>query len=182
METWEDYPIVFITSNGNAWDPHKSHFAENEAVMLVSNGLIIEHNTQPPRVVFTEADLSKLYGKPVAWDEFNNAINAVYTSDNISLGYLLTEDELVQLDHPDFYAKLASLGVGCKPSLFAALCTECANLSHAAMALGSMLMDDNSCENFEATMSALLATAFATISAVSVGRSKGVNVEHLDKV
>ena len=171
METWENYLIVFITPEGNAWDPHTSHFVENEAAMLDSNGLNIEHNTRPPQILFTEADLSKLYGKPVAWIKFNDATDAVYTSDNISLGCPLTEDEVVKLDHPHFCDKLDSLGLGCKPSLFAALCTECANLSHAAMALGSMLMDDNSCENFEATMSALLATVFATICAVSAGRS-----------
>jgi hypothetical protein len=45
MENWENYPIVFITPDGNAWDPNTSHFAENEAAMLNSNGLIIEHDT-----------------------------------------------------------------------------------------------------------------------------------------
>jgi hypothetical protein len=58
----------------------------------------------------------------------------------------LTEGEVAKLDHPDFCAKLASLGVGCKPSLLAAKNTERANLSHAAMALGSMSMDDGSCD------------------------------------
>jgi hypothetical protein len=60
METWEDYPIVFISPDGNAWDPHKSHFAEDEAAMLDCNGLVIEHDTRPPWVLFTEADLCKL--------------------------------------------------------------------------------------------------------------------------
>ena len=86
MENWENYPIVFITLDGNAWDPNTSHFAENEAAMLDSNGLIIEHNTRLPHVLFTEADLGKLYGKTVGCDKFNNAINLVYTSDSISQG------------------------------------------------------------------------------------------------
>jgi hypothetical protein len=50
------------------------------------------------------------------------------------------------------------------------------------MAIGSMTMDDHSCENFETIMTAMLATAFATIGAVSAGKSKGVNAEHLTKV
>ncbi len=43
-------------------------------------------------------------------------------------------------------------------------------------------MDDHSCEIFESTVTALLAMVFATIGAVSVGKSKGVNAEHLAKV
>jgi hypothetical protein len=45
--------------------------------MLDSNGLIVDHNTQPSQVLFTVADLCKLYGEPVTWDKFNNAINQV---------------------------------------------------------------------------------------------------------
>ena len=41
--------------------------------MIDANGLIIEHDTRLPRVLVTEADHCKLYGKPVAWDEFNDA-------------------------------------------------------------------------------------------------------------
>ncbi len=41
-------------------------FAENAAALIDSNGLIVEHDTRLPRVLFAEADLCKLYGKPVA--------------------------------------------------------------------------------------------------------------------
>jgi hypothetical protein len=76
IEDWDTYPIVFITPDSIAWDPYAlSHYAENEATMLDSNGLIVEHDTWPPQVLFTEADLCKLYGEPVAWDEFNDAID-----------------------------------------------------------------------------------------------------------
>jgi hypothetical protein len=113
-----------------------------------------------------EADLGKRYGKPVGWDEFNNAINLVYTFDSTSLGCPLTEVEVVKLNVQEIFAKLASLCKNCKPHLFAASITECAHLSHATMAMGSMTMDDHSCEIFESTATALLATAFATIGAV----------------
>ncbi len=55
-------------------------------------------------------------------------------------------------------------------------------MSHVAMAFGSVSKDDNACEIFDARVSEMLATAFATIQAVSVGRSKGVSAEHLFKV
>ncbi len=110
MENWETYPIVFITHDGNAWDPNTSHFAENKATILDSNGLIIEHDTWPPQVLFMEADLGKLYSKPDGWEEFKDAINLVYTSDSISQGWPLPEDKVVKLNAQEIFAKLASLG------------------------------------------------------------------------
>ena len=55
-------------------------------------------------------------------------------------------------------------------------------MSHVSMAAGSVSIDDSACYIFEANISAQLVTAFATIAAVSSGRSKGVNAEHLAKV
>jgi hypothetical protein len=52
IENWGNYPIVFNTHDSIAWDPYASHYAENEAAMLDSNGLIVEHDTQPPQVLF----------------------------------------------------------------------------------------------------------------------------------
>ncbi len=43
-------------------------------------------------------------------------------------------------------------------------------------------MDDHSCEIFESTTTDLLSMAFALIGAVSTGKLKGVNAEHLAKV
>ncbi len=42
--------------------------------------------------------------------------------------------------------------------------------------------DDDACEIFEAKVLEMLAMAFATIQALSAGRSKGVSAEHLAKV
>ena len=55
-------------------------------------------------------------------------------------------------------------------------------MSHVSMAAGSISIDDSACDIFEANLSAQLNSAFATIAAVSAGRSKGVNAEHLAKV
>ena len=57
-----------------------------------------------------------------------------------------------------------------------------AHMSHVYMIMGSVSVDGTDCELFLANTSALLAAAFATITAVSVGRSKGVNTEHLSKM
>ncbi len=43
VKNWDTFPIVFITLDGDAWDPHTSHYADNEEAMLDTNGLIVEH-------------------------------------------------------------------------------------------------------------------------------------------
>jgi hypothetical protein len=63
-----------------------------------------------------------------------------------------------------------------------ALLQQHAHVSHAAMVFGSVSKDDDTCEIFEARVSEVFAMTFATIQAVSVGRSKGVSAEHLAKV
>jgi hypothetical protein len=181
IEDWGNYSIVFITSDSVAWDPYASRYAENEAAMLDSNGLIVEHHTRPPQVLFTEADLCKLYGEPVTWDKFNDAIDQVCASKDEFLGCPLTDDEVVKLNHDGICAELAIIDISYKPRIFAAAISEWAHMSHVSMALRSVSIDATACDIFMENASAMLTTAFATIAAVSVGRSKG-NAEHLAKV
>ncbi len=65
VKNWDTLPIVFITPDGDAWDPHMLHNADNEAAMFDTNGLIVEHGIRPLHTLFSEAKLSKLYGKEV---------------------------------------------------------------------------------------------------------------------
>jgi hypothetical protein len=55
-------------------------------------------------------------------------------------------------------------------------------MSHLSMAMGSVSIDDSACDLFKATLSCMLATAFATIAAVLAGKLKGISAEHLSKV
>jgi hypothetical protein len=43
IDNWDRFPIAFITPDGDAWDPHTLHYANNEEAMLDANGLIVEH-------------------------------------------------------------------------------------------------------------------------------------------
>jgi hypothetical protein len=88
----------------------------------------------------------------------------------------LTADEVVKLDAPQICVQLASLGGSYEPHCFATQVTENAHVSHAAIAFGSVSKDDDACEIFEARILEMLATAFATIQAVSAGRSKGIHL------
>jgi hypothetical protein len=182
VEDWENFPIFFITPDGDGWDPYTSHFADNEAAMIDTNGLIVEHDTRLPQVLFTEADFCKLYGKPVAWNEFNDAVDTVITSQDYDPGCPLTNDEAIKLNHDGIRAGLASIDISYEPRLFAAAIAERAHMSHVSMAAGSVSIDESACDIFETNLSAQLDTVFATIAAVSAGRSEGVNAEHLAKV
>jgi hypothetical protein len=144
--------------------------------------LIVDHDTQLPQVLFTEANLCKLYGEPVAWAEFNNAINRICASEDEFLGCPLTDDEIAKPNHDGICAKLVSIDISYEPRMFAAAISEHAHMSHVSMALGSVAIDDTACGIFMENASAMLTTAFATIAAVSANRSKGVNAEHLAKV
>jgi hypothetical protein len=41
------------------------HYVEEEAAMVDVNRLLVERDPRPQSTIFTEADISKLYGKPV---------------------------------------------------------------------------------------------------------------------
>ena len=101
--------------------------------MIDANGLIVEHDTRLPRVLFTEADLCKLYGKPVAWDEFNDAVDTVITSQDCDPGCPLTDDEAIKSNHDGICARLASINTSYEPRLFAAAMAERAHMSHVSM-------------------------------------------------
>jgi len=84
IDNWDWFRIVFITPDEDAWDPNTSHCADNEDAMLDTNGLIVEHGIRPPNILFSEAELSKLYGKEVTWSRFNDVVDAVHESDERS--------------------------------------------------------------------------------------------------
>ena len=94
----------------------------------------------------------------------------------------MTADEIIKQNALKICVKLASLGVNYELLCFATRVTENARVSHAAMVFGSVSMDDAACDIFQKQLLEVLANAFATIHAVSVGRSKGVSAEHLAKV
>ncbi len=125
-------------------------------LLVMRNALLIptmDHNLVPP-------------------SRFNNVVDAVYVSNERSHGCPLTEDEFIKQNAQKICVQLASLGINYEPHCFATQVTENARVSHAAMALGSVSMDNDACDIFETKLLEVLATGFATIHAVSAGRSK----------
>ncbi len=182
MDHWETYPIVFLTTDGDLCDPSSNHYADQEAAMLDPNGLIASHEECPSKHLFTEADLGELYALPATWNQYDDQINSILSADDPFCGTVLTDDEVVLLNHNGIRVQLSILHVAHNPVLFASSITERTHASHAAMVMGSTTIDDSGCELLLESASSQFESAFSTLAAVTAGWSRGVSVEHLAKV
>jgi hypothetical protein len=43
--------------------------------MVDVDGMLVQCNSCPRSNIFTEADISLLYGKPVTWDQYNELVD-----------------------------------------------------------------------------------------------------------
>jgi hypothetical protein len=110
QENWENYQVVYVTPDGDSWDPYSEHFADEEAAMVDVNGLLIERDPRPQSYIFTEADISKLYGESVTWKCYDDIVNKLADEDRIEIHHL-TSDEVDRFYGDGIRAQLASLDV-----------------------------------------------------------------------
>ena len=171
-ENWDAYPIVFLTPDGDSWNPDSNHFADQEAAMLDSNGLITTHDhNRPQKCLFTEADLGEFYGLPATWDQYDTQVNATISADDPFCGVTLTNDEVTSFNHDGICAQLSSLHVAHDPVIFADLISERTHASHAAMVMGSTTIDNSGCSIFVESTSSEFESAYSTLAAVTAGRA-----------
>ena len=163
QENWESYPIIFITPDGNSWDPHSSHFAEEEAATIDHYGILVVQTARPSSLMFEHVDVGKLDASPMTWDRFDEVVSHVAYDDPV-YGYTFDADEFTRLNLDGIRVQLASLDVG----IFANGVMERAQISHASMAMGSVSVNDDACQIFEKCESTLQ-DAFASLAAVTAG-------------
>jgi hypothetical protein len=108
QENWEDYQVIHITPDGDSWDPYSEHFANKESTMVDVNGLLVERDPCPQSNIFNEADISKLYDKPVTWQCYEDIVNNIADDDPIEIHHL-TSDDLERFYGDGICAQLASL-------------------------------------------------------------------------
>ena len=41
QENWDEFPIVYLTPDGDLWDPVETHYADAEASMLDNSGELV---------------------------------------------------------------------------------------------------------------------------------------------
>ncbi len=109
-ENWENYPVVFITPNGNSWDLHSTHFVKEEAAMVDHFDVLVKRSMQPRSEIFDYVDVGELYGSPVSWDCFDEVASHVAYNDPVC-GYAFDADEVARLDLDGIQAQLAMLDI-----------------------------------------------------------------------
>jgi hypothetical protein len=72
----------------------------------------------------------------------------ILSADDPFCGTVLTDNEVALLNHNGVRAQLSSLHVAHDPVLFASSITELTHASHAAMVMGSTMIDYSGCELF----------------------------------
>jgi hypothetical protein len=176
QQNWEAYPIVFITPDGDSWDLHSPHFAEEEAAMVDHYSVLVERTARPNSLIFGCANVGAADASPMTWDCFDEVISHVAYDDPV-YGYAFDRDELSRLASDGIQLQLASLDAG----IFTNGIMERPHISHASMAMGSVSIDDIACKIFEKFESTIRDVS-ASIAAVTAKRSGGVNAEQLSKI
>jgi hypothetical protein len=172
METWENYPVVYLTPDSDQWDPHAACFADAEAAMLDSNGEVVK-TLKRNCDLFEEGDISVLYAKPGTWESFEQLVDyQACGADNLSYPFLDDDEAILSCD--GICVQLASLSTVYEPLIFSAVLYDQAFISRLSMAVGSTTVNDAACEVFEARV--------VQLSAISAGWSKGVTPELLSKI
>jgi hypothetical protein len=102
-------------------------------------------------------------------------VNAIVDEDHVECH--LSCDDLVRLHNDGIQIQ----PVGLDAILFSGGLSERAHMLRVSMAMGSVSVCNDLCENFEA-MTLSIATVFATLASVTAGKRNWVSAEQLSKV
>jgi len=149
QETWDDFPVVYLTPDSDRWDPQATHYGDAESSMLDNSGELVDCDWKN-LTIFDTADISGMQAETYTWDFFNEKVDAI-ASDNEDW-YLvdapLTNDDEIRLTLDEIRAELADLSFVYEPALFLAAISNQSMISHIYMSLGSTTADDSACEVF----------------------------------
>ena len=59
QENWDAFPIVYLTPDGDRWDPQATHFADAEASMLDNSGELVDC-VRANWTIFDTADICEM--------------------------------------------------------------------------------------------------------------------------
>ena len=186
QENWDGFPVVYLTPDGDSWDPQATHYGDAESSMLDNNGQLVDCNWTN-LTIFEEADISGMKAETYTWDLFNGKVDAI-ASENEDWHLVdapLTDDDEIRLTLDGIRAEQADLSIVHEPALFSAAISNQAMISHIYMSLGSTTADDSACEVFQSKCPINDLTSSLTlpvIASMSAGRSQGVSPEHLSKI
>jgi hypothetical protein len=121
QENWDDFPVVYLTPDGDRWDPQATHYGDAESSMLDNSGQLVDCNWTN-LTIFDEADISGMKAKTDTWDSFDEKVDAIAleNEDWYLVDALLNEDDEIRLTQDGIRAELATVNIAHEPSLFSA--------------------------------------------------------------
>ncbi len=141
--------MVYLTPDGDSWDPQATHYGDAEYSMLDNSGQLVNCDWTN-LTIFDEADNSGMKAETYTWDLFNAKVDAI-ASENEDW-YLVdapsTDYDEIWLNLDGIQAELADLSIVYEPALFLAAISNQAMISYIYMSLGSITADDSACEVF----------------------------------
>ncbi len=136
QETWDDFPVVYLTPDSDQWDPQATHYGDAESSMLDNSGQLVDCDWTN-LTIFDPADISGMHVETYTWDSFNELVDAI-ASDNEDW-YLVDapsdNDDEIRLTQDGILAQLADLSIVYEPALFSAAILNQAVISHIYMSL-----------------------------------------------
>jgi hypothetical protein len=65
QENWDGFPVVYLTPDGDRWDPQATHYGDAESFMLDNSGQLVDCDWTN-LTIFEEADISGMIRGHVA--------------------------------------------------------------------------------------------------------------------
>ena len=121
QENWDGFPVVYLTPDGDSWDPQATHYGEAESSMLDNDGQLVDCDWTN-LTIFEEADISGMKAETYTWDSFNGKVDAIASEneDWYLVDAPLTDDDEIRLTLDGIRAELADLSIVHEPALFLA--------------------------------------------------------------
>jgi len=98
QENWDDFPVIYLTPDGDRWNPQATHYGDAESSMLDNSGQLVDCDWTN-LTIFDEADISGMKAKTDTWDLFNEKVDAIAleNEDWYLVDALLNEDDEIRL-------------------------------------------------------------------------------------
>ena len=98
QENWDQFPIVFLTPDGDRWDPQATHYADAEASMLDNSGELVDCDWKN-LTIFDTSDIFGMQAETYTWDSFDEKVAAIAldNEDWCLVDSPLDDDDMIRL-------------------------------------------------------------------------------------
>ncbi len=76
QETWDDFPVVYLTPDSDRWDLQATHYGDAESSMLNNSGELVDCDWMN-LTIFDTADISGMQAETYTWDLFDEKVDTI---------------------------------------------------------------------------------------------------------